>query len=95
LAKSRSAALALSILTPFAVHVVLTFLLVVAMRWRTFVVVSAPLILLFSVAAGFFFLVRPFRRHIILVGLIYFPTMLWCVIYFSLYLFGRIYGSSF
>ena len=93
--EKRIAALSFALVIPFVVHISLTLLLRAATpRWPWLVVLFALTSLLASVAAGFLFLITPFRGHLLILGIIYFPAMAWVVTYFSMYLFGRLFGSS-
>jgi hypothetical protein len=92
---SAIAALFLGLLVPFVVHACLTWLLVAtAPRWPWLVDLVTLLSVLLSVGAGFAFLVRPFRRYVVIIAIIYFPTMMWAVSRFGPSLSQRLFGSS-
>ncbi len=46
-----------------------------------------------SSGAGFVFIIRRFRSSAIAIALVYFPAIIYLLVYFSLTLIGRVFGD--
>jgi hypothetical protein len=89
------AALILGLVTPFTIYLSLTRVLVaMALRWPGVVDVADLLLVLVSVCVGFAFLVRPFRRQVVLMAIIYVPAMMWAVNHYGPSMSARLFGTS-
>ena len=89
------AAIILGLVTPFTVYVSLMRLLVaMALRWPWVVDLAGLLLVLVSVCVGFAFLVRPFRRQVVVTAIIYFPAMMWAVNHYGPSMSAKLFGTS-
>jgi hypothetical protein len=93
----RTTALVWALVLPLPIHLAISALMFAVghfLRSPWLLSLGAVASLVASVSVGYVFVARAFHSRRMMAGILYYPLMLWMVLYRTMYLVGRLFGMT-